>query len=225
MFKRRWGFILAALAAPLSPHPEVLPGRDVGLVEVRPARGSWRPAAWDDLPRTSLDAGKYELRAHIEAHDADGGVQVPPCAGRAKVSLDGRDGTSLPGPFVIPIQPGNHEVVVGLEVSSYERRVGCGEPLRVGSVVQTIEGLGVLSFASPHARSGGGRAVVYVPPGHDARRPRPLLVGTHPWNGSVWTYAAYAELLLESPGRDVLLLMPSGLGNSLYTADAEDEVL
>ena len=41
----------------------------------------------------------------------------------------------------------------------------------------------------------------------------------------MWTYAAYAGLLREARGRDVLLLMPSGLGNSLYTADAEDEVL
>jgi predicted peptidase len=41
----------------------------------------------------------------------------------------------------------------------------------------------------------------------------------------MWTYAAYAELLAEARARDVVLLMPSGLGNSLYTADAEDEVL
>jgi dienelactone hydrolase len=48
---------------------------------------------------------------------------------------------------------------------------------------------------------------------------------THPWNGSIWTYAAYAELLDEAAKRDVVLLFPSGLGNSLYTAPAEDEVL
>jgi pimeloyl-ACP methyl ester carboxylesterase len=47
----------------------------------------------------------------------------------------------------------------------------------------------------------------------------------HPWTGSIWTYAAYAELLDEAAARDVVLLFPSGLGNSLYTAAAEDEVL
>jgi pimeloyl-ACP methyl ester carboxylesterase len=41
----------------------------------------------------------------------------------------------------------------------------------------------------------------------------------------MWTYAAYAQLFREARSRDVVLLMPSGLGNSLYTADAEDEVL
>jgi predicted peptidase len=67
--------------------------------------------------------------------------------------------------------------------------------------------------------------VVYVPRGHDVRRPSPLLVGTHPWNGSMWTYASYDELLREAQRRDVVLLLPQGLGNSLYTAAAEDEVL
>jgi hypothetical protein len=41
----------------------------------------------------------------------------------------------------------------------------------------------------------------------------------------MWTYAAYAQLMHEAQTRGVLLLMPSGLGNSLYTADAEDEVM
>jgi predicted esterase len=56
-------------------------------------------------------------------------------------------------------------------------------------------------------------------------RPAALLVGLHPWNGSVWTYAAYEELLSAAREADVVLLLPSGLGNSLYTADAEDEAL
>jgi pimeloyl-ACP methyl ester carboxylesterase len=72
---------------------------------------------------------------------------------------------------------------------------------------------------------GGGEAVVFLPAGRDGAGPRPLLVGLHPWNGSPWTYGAYAELLREAQARDVLLLMPSGLGNSLYTAEAEREVL
>jgi pimeloyl-ACP methyl ester carboxylesterase len=67
--------------------------------------------------------------------------------------------------------------------------------------------------------------VFFVPPRHDRAQPAALLVGLHPWNGDVWTYAAYAELLHEAVARDVVLLFPSGLGNSLYTADAEDEVM
>jgi pimeloyl-ACP methyl ester carboxylesterase len=218
-------FASTAFGAQLAPHPTVLLGRDVGAAEVRKASGTWRPASWETLERTSLEPGKYEVRARIEADVSDGAVEVPQCAGRAKVSLDGRGVAAAAGPVVIPIAPGGHEIVLGLEVSGYERRIACGEPLRIGPVAHGVDGLGVLYFASPHARSGGGQAVVYVPAGHDPRRPRPLLVGTHPWNGSMWTYAAYAALLRESQARDVLLLMPSGLGNSLYTADAEDEVL
>jgi len=95
----------------------------------------------------------------------------------------------------------------------------------VGRAIRTIDGLGLLRFDSPYASRGGGEAVVYVPPGHDMQRPRGVLLGAHPWNGSIWTYAAYAELIREARAHDLLLLMPSGLGNSLYTADAEAEVL
>lgn len=214
-----------ALAEPLAPHPEVLLGREIGAAEVRKANGEWRPTAWDDLERTSLEPGNYEVRVRIETDVPEGAIEVPQCAGRTRVSLDGRRVTSPAGPVVIPIVPGAHEILIAFEVSGYERRIACGEPLRVGPVARGIDGLGVMYFASPHAHGGGGQAVVYVPTGHDPHRPRPLLVGTHPWNGSMWTYAAYTELLRESQARDVLLLMPSGLGNSLYTADAEDEVL
>jgi predicted esterase len=72
---------------------------------------------------------------------------------------------------------------------------------------------------------GGGEAVVFVPGGHERSRPAAVLVGTHPWNGGPWTYAAYQELIQEAGARDMVLLMPSGLGNSLYVAEAEDEVL
>ncbi|HEY6461580.1 MAG TPA: prolyl oligopeptidase family serine peptidase, partial [Polyangiaceae bacterium] len=128
-------------------------------------------------------------------------------------------------PVVVDIGPGRHEVLVGIEVSKYERRIACGERPRVGTRVQRVEGLGVLAFGSPYVPRGGGQAVVFVPPGHDVSRPGVLLVGLHPWNGTPWTYAAYAELLDEARARDVVLLFPSGLGNSLYAADAEDEAM
>jgi hypothetical protein len=46
----------------------------------------------------------------------------------------------------------------------------------------------------------------------------------HPWNGSAWTYANYTELLRAAEQKRVVLLMPNGLGNSLYTAEPEEEV-
>ncbi len=211
-------------AASLPPHLEVS-GSPIAVVEVRPGAGRWRPASWGALGQTPLDPGRYELRITLTAASPGDALQLPLCAGRARVMLDGREVPAPPGPVVLPLDPGAHRVVVALDVSPYERRIACGEPPRVGPSAPTVEGLGLLSFASPHAGRGGGRAVVYVPPGHDLRRPGPLLVGAHPWNGSAWTYAAYEELLREARARDVVQLMPSGLGNSLYTADAEDEVL
>ena len=122
--------------------------------------------------------------------------------------------------------PGAHEIVIQIDVSRYERRIACGERVRVGRAEETTTaGLGLLVFESPHAARGGGKAVVYVPPGCNLHQLGTVLVGLHPWNGGIWTYAAYEELLREARARGVLLLMPSGLGNSLYTADAEDEVL
>jgi pimeloyl-ACP methyl ester carboxylesterase len=141
------------------------------------------------------------------------------------VRVDGRVARDGPGPVVIPVDPGKHEVVIEVEVSRYERRIACGQRVRVGRVEQTIDGLGTIEFDSPYAARGGGHAVVFVPPRFDLHQTRKLLVGLHPWNGSIWTYAAYQELLDGARAHGVVLLMPSGLGNSLYTADAEDEVL
>ncbi len=152
-------------------------------------------------------------------------MQVPPCAGRKGVTLDGVAVASPTGPVVMHAGAGAHDVVIAIKVSPYERRIACGQPVRVGTASKTIEGLGVMSFASPHGAAGGGKAVVFVPPGHDTGRPAVVLVGLHPWNGTMWTYASYSQLLGEAAARDVVVLLPSGLGNSLYTADAEDEAL
>jgi pimeloyl-ACP methyl ester carboxylesterase len=213
-----------AVAVTLDPHQDVS-GPDVVNVEVRPAGGSWRAAAWDDLDGMTLPPGPYEIRADVIAERDAEALWVPVCAGRSRVTVDGRPMAAPPGPLVVPLSGGRHEAVVSVVVSGYERRIACGDRPRVGAAVRSLEGLGSLAFASPTAGRGGGRAVVYVPPGHDPLRPAELLVGLHPWNGSIWTYAAYAQLLREARRRDVVLLMPSGLGNSLYTSDAEDEVL
>jgi pimeloyl-ACP methyl ester carboxylesterase len=217
-------FARAAFGASLGPHAEVT-GLGVVTAEVRLKGGVWTPIAWDDLDRTPLAPGGYELRMRVEAGGATDALHVPPCAGRGRVRVDGREVVASPGPLVVPVSQGTHELLVDVQVSGYERRVACGDRPRIGPVRRTVEGLGTLAYDSPFAERGGGRAVVYVPPGHDVHAPSALLVGAHPYNGTIWTYAAYAGLLREARDRDVLLLMPSGLGNSLYTSDAESEVM
>jgi pimeloyl-ACP methyl ester carboxylesterase len=221
----------AFAASPVSPtlvaHLEVSGDdrKDIDAAELRSAGGAWQPAVWGDLGTRPLEPGRYELRFRADAHAPGVAVQIPPCARRTGVRVDGRQTASAPGPLVVPLGVGTHDVVLALEVSAYERRIACGERPRVGAPASTVEGLGTLLFDSPHQRQGGGQAVVYVPPGHDLHHVDKLLVGLHPWNGGIWTYAAYAELLREAAAKGILLLMPSGLGNSLFTADAEDEVL
>ncbi|MDB5212490.1 MAG: hypothetical protein JWO86_417, partial [Myxococcaceae bacterium] len=158
-------------------------------------------------------------------------VRIPHCNGRGAVTVDGavRDkGTK--GPLVVHLGgDAVHEVRFDVAVSTYEKRVACGERVRVGAAARSLDGLTLLRFGSPNVRThpgvAAGEAVVFVPRGHDTKKPGVLLVGVHPWNGGPWTYAAYRELLEEAQAKDVVLLMPSGLGNSLYVADAEDEVM
>ncbi len=210
--------------ASLAPHVDV-EGTDVTDAELRHGSDPWRKTTWDALGKARLGPGSYEVRVRFLVAAAGGAIAVPACADRRSISIDGRKVAEGPATLASPVAGGWHEMVLAFGVGRYERRVACGERPRVGQAIRTIEGLGLLRFDSPYAARGGGEALVYIPPGHDIHRPGPVLVGTHPWNGSIWTYAAYAELIGQAKARDLLLLMPSGLGNSLYTADAEDEVL
>lgn len=168
--------------------------------------------------------GSYTLEMAVTGSD----VRVPHCNGRGTVSVDGavRDKGSK-GPLLVSLGTPDavHHLRIEVVVSPYEKRVACGERVRVGAVTRATDGLSLLRFASPNKGPAAGEAVVFVPRGHDTKKPGALLVGVHPWNGGPWTYAAYRELLEEAQAKDVVLLMPSGLGNSLYTADAEDEVM
>ena len=224
-----WGALVflaprMALAVTFEPHANVR-GVDITTVDVRADKRAWQSASWDGLDVIRREPGDYEVRLTVDGAGGGTTVAVPHCAGRRRVLLDGAEMPSSPGPVIVGVGPGAHEVVLAVRVSAYERRIACGERPRVGSLVTTRENLGLLGFSSPYASRGGGEAVVYVPAGHDLTRPSALLVGLHPWNGTPWTYAAYSQLLAAARSRDMLLLMPSGLGNSLYTADAEDEVL
>ncbi len=208
----------------LDSHAEVR-GIEVAAAEVRGQGGPWVPARWADLDGNPREPGDVSVRVHVDGGAAGADIQVPPCAGRKGVTLDGQRVAAPPGPVVMHAGTGPHDVVLSIKVSPYERRIACGQAVRVGTATQTREGLGVMTFASPHAAAGGGRAVVFVPPGHDLTRPSAVLMGLHPWNGTLWTYASYSELLGEAAAKDVVVLLPDGLGNSLYTADAEDEAM
>ncbi|MBS2015573.1 MAG: prolyl oligopeptidase family serine peptidase [Deltaproteobacteria bacterium] len=195
----------------------------IGLVDAAARPGS--PAAsmaWSDLARPKK-IGSYV----IEVRGAGEAVYIPHCNGRGKVSIDGvvKDPGSK-GAYVLPLEAGKaHDVRIEVAVSTYEKRIACGERIRIGPKARSTEGIARLRFPSPSTKADAGEAVVFVPPGHDPKKPGALLVGTHPWNGSPWTYAAYRELLEEAQAKDVVLLMPSGLGNLLYIAEAEDEVM
>jgi pimeloyl-ACP methyl ester carboxylesterase len=195
-------------------------GGEVGELEIDGVRAAWNAL---ESPRAP---GRVELRWRLQGGAGGLAAEIPTCAGRGSLALDGVPiVASDAGPVLVPLSAGGHVLSAMLTVSGYERRVACGEPLRVGAPEMLRDGLRRLAFPSPHADGGGGHAVVFVPYGHDPTRAGPLLVLLHPWNGSVWTYAAYTELLDEATKRDVVLLLPSGLGNSLYAAPAEDEAL
>ncbi len=201
---------------------ETVSGNAVERVTLAGPTGATAEVAWADLssPKTP---GVYTLRFRAQGE----ATFLPHCNGRERVLVDGKvKDPGSKGPLVVRLDDGaSHDVTIEVKVSAYEKRIACTEPPRVGAVVRSADGLSVLRFASPHARSGGGEAVVFVPGGHDRTRPAAVLVGAHPRNGSPWTYAAYKELVEQAGLKDVVLLMPSGLGNSLYTADAEDEVM
>ena len=195
-------------------------GREITDVEIDGEKTAWNAI---ELPRAP---GNVELRWRVRIEPGENAIELPTCGGRAALAVDGvavsaRDA----GPAVVSLSAGEHVVSAHVTVSGYEKRIACGAAARVGAVESVHEGLLRLTFTSPHASAGGGHAVAFVPPGHDGSKPSAMLVLVHPWNGSTWTYGAYAELLDEAAKRDVVLLFPSGLGNSLYTAPAEDEVM
>jgi pimeloyl-ACP methyl ester carboxylesterase len=209
--------------AQLAPHESV-----VGDEAVAASVGSMEPAGpWRELSTRTLANGLHSVVFPTVGGAA--AIELPACANLAGWAIAGEKmgGAQPLRPSVhdLPSDGRSHLVTLDVNATSYESRVACSYAPRMGTRVKTTEGLDELSFPSVHAKEGGGRAVVFIPKGHDMHKPSALLVGLHPWSGSIWTYAAYAELLREADAKDVVLLMPSGLGNSLYTAHAEEEVL
>lgn len=201
---------------------EAVDGLAVEQVEITgPKGGAAKHVSFSDLGKA--DPGVYTIKFSVQG-DA---LQIPHCSGRGRVFVDGtlRDRDSK-GPLLLPLDTSKKHVVrFEVTVSAYDKRIACGEPPKVGAFAPSSEGLGLLHFQSPFVSQGGGEAVVFIPHNHDKRKPSALLVGTHPWNGGPWTYAAYRELLDAAQAHDMVLLMPSGLGNSLYTETSEEEVM
>ncbi len=224
----------APLLPAIAPHAWISGGASITTVELASLRDkAFKQVAWSDLSNLKLAPGPYAVRFQVAGGDGVA-VELPVCAGRKRILQDGDEVkptappglTAQPVTLRLPARPDRtYEIELDVDVSRYEHRIACGFAPRFGAETTTKDGLGVLTFSSPVTANGGGRAVVFVPPGHDHKKAGALLVGLHPWNGSIWTYAAYAELLHEAAVKDVVLLMPSGLGNSLYTASAEDEVM
>src|SRR5579883_110427 len=133
-----WLAPASGFAATIQPHAAVR-GSEVSRVEVRAAGKTWRGAAWDDLDRARVDPGSYEIR-----FDADGGslgahVQLPHCAGRARITVDGRGVTAPAGPALVALPPGTHDIRITVSVSNYERRIACGDRPRVGEAASSVE--------------------------------------------------------------------------------------
>ncbi len=199
-----------------------------------------RPLAFASLATTPVSEGRHVVELVIDPA-GESRLVLPPCAGKAppQVSVDGRampTTASARGQY-LTVPAGPHRVALTLAVSAYEKRVACGFAPRFGVPAQSEAGLRLLSFPSARpkgtcARCRPGQALVYVPRSVADEKARgfpngkpPLLVGLHPWNGALETYAAYSDLLDAAEARGLVLLFPDGLGNSLYTALAEDEVL
>ncbi len=212
--------------AELQPEEHVV-GSDVADVEVQgPSYRKKTALPWDSLSTTRLLEGLYTLRLHLATGGPVRAAEIPVCAVRKHVQLDGHS-LSHPtrAPFVQRFDDvlQRHELTIEVNVSKYERRIACGAPVRVGRVTKTRSGWSTLSFDSPYASQGGGKAAVYIPT--TTNTSLAVALGLHPWNGDPWTYAAYSELVRAADDHGVVLLQPSGLGNSLYTQSAEDEVM
>jgi pimeloyl-ACP methyl ester carboxylesterase len=181
------------------------------------------------LATTVLKPGAYVVHARAEGE----AVEFPPCNVRGRATVDGKS-VALPefGPAVSKLPgAGAHDMTFEVKVSNYENRIACGYAPRFGTASESRDDWQFLQFDSPNkgnCRSPGctpGTAALYIPRGHDLTKPSAVLLGLHPWNGQAWTYAAYQELMQTAQDRDVVVLLPSGLGNSLYTAPAEDEAM
>src|SRR5688572_5651269 len=137
-------------------------GTAIGKVTLRSPKGAAEEITWADLASPKAP-GVYAIQLSIVGGYAS--VLLPHCNGREKVLVDGatKDAGSK-GPLALALDDSGdgrpHEVTVEVKASTYEKRIACSEPPRVGALVRSADGLGLLRFRSPHKDKGGGEAVV-----------------------------------------------------------------
>ena len=212
-----------------------------GATPIGDARVDGKPVAWGDLARTTR-TGKHSLSFGISTGSGARMLLVPPCAGVETLGFDAapssppgepdrrtlaKGSDRLTAPRLVAIPPGAKTFDLALDVGSYESRIACGFAPAVGAAGGPTAGVATLTFASSNAHKDAGAAYVYLP-SNFATNPsekRALLVAPHPWGGDAATYLRYAELFAAADADGVVVLFPSGLGNSLYTAPAERETM
>ena len=198
---------LISTAAHADPNASAFPlhaavrGSEVNLVEIAGVKEkSFTTIAWGDLSNTKLAPGTYSVRFAVAGGDHVA-LEIPPCAGRSHILLDGVEAKSAnAGPMILQLPPRPeqaYEVVIEVSVGGYEHRVACGFSPRFGAQTQTREGLSQISFSSPAAASGGGRAVVFIPPGHDWTKPGRAAR----WSSSVERHAVDVRELFGAAAR------------------------
>ncbi len=214
-------------SARVAPHPRVDGAALAQVTVTGPSYPKGKLIDWSTLSTTVVKEGLYTLRAWVPAGGLIDAAEIPACAVRKRILLDGKQVASPErAPAIVQLGGrGGHDLAVEVNVSSYENRIACGDSIRVGATVGSREGWTSFRYASDDRKAGGGQAAIFVPRGHDLTKPSVALVGLHPWNGDMWTYAAYEELASEANARNVVLILPPGLGNSLYVAKAEREVM
>src|SRR4051812_2394636 len=91
-------WLLAGSArAELPSRPSVV-GKDILTVELKEPRGEFHAAAWDDLVRAARTPGSYTVRIPVGGSEA---IELPVCAGRGKIAVDGVAVPSAPGPLLV----------------------------------------------------------------------------------------------------------------------------
>ena len=151
------GYERAMAPVLLEPHPEAR-GVEIATADVRDNSGTWMVGgAWKDLDTTPREPGTYDIRVAVDGGPGGLSAQVPVCAGRKRVALDGRDVGSAPGPVVVPLPAGVHELVVSVVVSKYERRIACGDAMRGRAGEPERRGARPPLVLEPLRRQGGRR--------------------------------------------------------------------
>src|SRR5438105_1783414 len=109
----------ATARAEIATHAEVR-GRAITQVSL-----DGHMLAWEQLAESAIAPGTHAIRVSVYATEGESALEVPVCAGRARIAIDGADvPAASPAPRVVPLTPGaNHDVTIMVTVSAYEHRI------------------------------------------------------------------------------------------------------